>query len=126
MTVKRPAAAPRTRRRNPALPVAVEHGLADERTEAANEAEEAALDAVAATGNSEGVEAIIAGASPDDAARMRQHLGLPKPTGKPRQTSDELADDWRKGGYPYKYKMLRKDYEREKFILQTELLKLQQ
>lgn len=41
-------------------------------------------------------------------------------------TSDELAEDWRKGGYPYKYKMLRKDYEREKFTLQTELLKLQQ
>ena len=69
---------------------------------------------------------VLAGASPDDAARMRDYLGLPKPAGKPRKTSDELADDWRKGGYPYKYKMLRKDYEREKFILQTELLKLQQ
>ena len=108
------------------LPAAVEESLAGERAEAALEAEEAALDDLAASGNREGIEAIIAGASPDDAARMRDYLGLPKPAGKPRKTSDELADDWRKGGYPYKYKMLRKDYEREKFILQTELLKLQQ
>ncbi|MFV0245066.1 MAG: polyphosphate kinase 2 [Qingshengfaniella sp.] len=56
---------------------------------------------------------------------MSEWLGLPKPPGKPRVTSDELADNWRGGGYPYKYKMLRKDYEREKFILQTELLKMQ-
>ena len=112
-----------------AMAQAVEESLAAERGEAALEAEEAALDAVAqATGGagSDGVAAIIEGASPDDAARMRDHLGLPKPAGKPRRTSDELAEDWRKGGYPYKYKMLRKDYEREKFILQTELLKLQQ
>ena len=108
------------------LPPAVEESLAGERAEAALEAEEAALDDLAASGNSEGIEAIIAGASPDDAARMRDYLGLPKPSGRPRKTSDELADDWRKGGYPYKFKMLRKDYEREKFILQTELLKLQQ
>ncbi len=105
---------------------AVEESLASERAEAALEAEEAALGEIAARGDVEGVEAIIAGASPDDAARMRDYLGLPKPAGKPRKTSDELADDWRKGGYPYKFKMLRKDYEREKFILQTELLKLQQ
>ncbi len=112
-----------------AMTAEVEQSLADERGEAALEAEEAALDAVAeASGgpNSEGVAAIISGASPDDAVRMREHLGLPKPSGKPRKTSDELADDWRKGGYPYKYKMLRRDYEREKFVLQTELLKLQQ
>ena len=105
---------------------AVEQSLADERGEAALEAEEAALDQLSADGDSEGVEAIIAGASPDDAARMRDYLGLPKPAGRPRKTSDDLADDWRRGGYPYKFKMLRKDYEREKFILQTELLKLQQ
>ena len=108
----------------PADPVAA--GLAGERVIAAQEAETAALDAIVASGTDDGVDAIIAGAAPDDAARMRAHLGLPKPPGTPRKTSDELADDWRQGGYPYKYKMLRKDYEREKFILQTELLKLQQ
>ena len=122
MTAPRPPRPPKS----PALSKVVEEGLAAERAEAAIEAEEAALKEIAGTSGAEGVEAIISGASPDDAARMRGYLGLPKPGGKPRKTSDELADDWRKGGYPYKYKMLRKDYEREKFILQTELLKLQQ
>jgi len=121
MTAPRPA-----RPRKRALPKVVEEGLVAERAEAAIEAGEAAIREVALTSGAEGVEAIITGAAPDDAARLRDYLGLPKPAGKPRKTSDELADDWRKGGYPYKFKMLRKDYEREKFILQTELLKLQQ
>jgi len=37
----------------------------------------------------------------------------------------ELADDWRAGGYPYKYLLSRKSYERQKYGLQVELLKLQ-
>lgn len=108
---------------------AVAGGLAEERTVAAQEAELAAVSSVAAGADEdeaeEGVEAIIAGAAPDDAVRLTRSLGLPKPPGRPRKTSDELADDWRSGGYPYKYKILRRDYEREKFLLQTELLKLQ-
>lgn len=104
----------------------IERALADERAEAAFEGEQAALDAIAANQVEEDVEVVLAGAAPDDAGRLRQHLGLPKPPGRPRKTSDELAPDWRRGSYPYKFKMLRKDYEREKFVLQTELLKLQQ
>jgi polyphosphate kinase 2 len=38
---------------------------------------------------------------------------------------EELADDWRSGGYPYKYLLSRKSYERQKYGLQVELLKLQ-
>lgn len=106
-------------------PAPLEQGLADERTVAAQEAKIAAVESIAKTDTGEGVEALIAGASPDDAARLRETMGLPKPPGTPRRTSDELAQDWRTGGYPYRYKMLRKDYEREKFLLQTELLKLQ-
>ena len=37
----------------------------------------------------------------------------------------ELADDWRSGGYPYKYLLSRRSYERQKYGLQVELLKLQ-
>jgi polyphosphate kinase 2 len=110
------------------LPPVVEISLADERKEAAQEAELSAIHEIAVAGSADveaGIEAIIAGASPDDAIRMRKGLGLPKPQGHPRVSSDELADDWRDGGYPFKYKMLRRDYEHEKFILQTELLKLQ-
>ncbi|WP_244293074.1 MULTISPECIES: polyphosphate kinase 2 [unclassified Stappia] len=73
----------------------------------------------------EGLDAILEGASPDDAGVMRRALGLPKAAGTPRRTSDELSADWREGAYPYRFKMLRRDYERQKFTLQTELLKLQ-
>ncbi|HJW24961.1 MAG TPA: polyphosphate kinase 2 [Rhodocyclaceae bacterium] len=38
---------------------------------------------------------------------------------------DELAADWRDGGYPYKNLMQRRNYERQKYRLQVELLKLQ-
>lgn len=37
----------------------------------------------------------------------------------------ELAEDWHNGGYPYKNLMSRKNYERQKYNLQVELLKLQ-
>ena len=38
---------------------------------------------------------------------------------------NELASDWRDGGYPYKNLMSRKNYEAQKYDLQVELLKLQ-
>ena len=43
----------------------------------------------------------------------------------PVNPDDELAKDWRDGGYPYKNLMQRKNYERQKYRLQVELLKLQ-
>jgi polyphosphate kinase len=86
---------------------------------------------------SEPIKAILAGAAPDDAARLQSALeepnnaapdefgvAVPQRDRNQRRTSDELADDWRRG-YPYKFKMLRRDYENQKFVLQTELLKLQ-
>ncbi|MDR0634099.1 MAG: polyphosphate kinase 2 [Azoarcus sp.] len=77
------------------------------------------------------LEAILAGASPDDVRLLREtflrktyngKLDFPKPTVKP---DDELSDDWRSGGYPYKNLMSRKNYEKQKYHLQVELLKLQ-
>jgi len=38
---------------------------------------------------------------------------------------EELHKDWRQGGYPYKNLMERRNYERQKYRLQVELLKLQ-
>ncbi|MGQ3675182.1 polyphosphate kinase 2 [Xanthobacter sp. TB0139] len=102
-----------------------ETALADARLEAAQEASEWAAANLLDESTREGLDALIAGASPDDAQRLRKALGLPKAPRSPRITSDELAEDWRSGGYPFKYKMLRRDYEREKFALQVELLKLQ-
>ena len=89
---------------------------------------------------SEPVQAILAGAAPDDARRMRKAISktpkaraaskpaapaAPAVRPAPVKDRDTLAADWRTGGYPYEYKMLRRDYEAEKFFLQTELLKLQ-
>lgn len=77
------------------------------------------------------LEAILAGASPDDVVLLRNaflnkvhgpgEIG-PKLIVKP---DDELSDDWRTGGYPYKNLMSRKNYEKQKYHLQVELLKLQ-
>ncbi|MGA8008764.1 MAG: polyphosphate kinase 2 [Thiomonas sp.] len=111
-------------------PSGVRNFVIDQSQQAAQQAELAALDSILEApppmvSSSAGIEAILEGDAPDDAAAMRAALGLPASETIPRGASDELADDWRKGGYPYKYKMLRRDYEREKFVLQTELLKLQ-
>ena len=38
---------------------------------------------------------------------------------------EELVADWRSGVYPYKNLMQRRNYERQKYRLQVELLKLQ-
>ncbi len=74
------------------------------------------------------LEAILAGASPEDAAVLRNVLlketepVVPK---LPVSPDDELAEDWRDGGYPYRNLMSRKNYEKQKYRLQVELLKLQ-
>ena len=71
--------------------------------------------------------AIIEGASPDEVAVLREALVYANDTstGKRASADEELADDWRQGGYPYKNLMLRKSYESKKYQLQVELLKLQ-
>jgi polyphosphate kinase 2 len=74
------------------------------------------------------LKAILDGTSLDDAAALRQafleqpDLALPAVAERP---DDALSRDWRKGGYPYKHLMSRKNYERQKYQLQVELLKLQ-
>jgi polyphosphate kinase 2 len=74
------------------------------------------------------LEAIFAGASAEDAEELRKVLlkqHLPAGRKLPRDPDDMLADDWRDGGYPYMNLMSRKNYERQKYRLQVELLKLQ-
>jgi len=96
----------------------------DEAISAAREAELAAVRSVGGTA-SDGLAAIVEGDAPDDAVWLRRALEIPAKDKLLRHTRDDLADDWRIGSYPYKYKMLRRDYEEQKFTLQTELLKLQ-
>ena len=72
------------------------------------------------------LEAILDGASPDDIHMLRRALmraDLPQSPGA--HPDDELSPDWRKGGYPYRNLMSRKAYEKQKYRLQVELLKLQ-
>ncbi len=73
------------------------------------------------------LEALLSGASADDAEVLRHALLAKEEHKMPVQMSpdDELSPDWRSGGYPYKSLMSRKNYEKQKYRLQVELLKLQ-
>lgn len=74
----------------------------------------------------QGLRAILDGASPDDRKALRKALKPGGRTAPEKVDPDEvLADDWRDGGYPYKNLLRRSVYERDKFKLQVELLKLQ-
>ena len=72
------------------------------------------------------LRALMDGASPDDReALLRAFRGAnTRDLGK-TNPDEELSPGWRDGGYPYKNLLRRSVYEREKFNLQVELLKLQ-
>jgi len=97
-------------------PEAIESHAVGESVAAAQEAQANAL------------EDILAGRSPVDAALLMR-AALKEQQALARQLStnadEELADDWRTGGYPYRNLMARRTYERNKYRLQVELLKLQ-
>ena len=77
----------------------------------------------------EQLRALLAGASPDEVRALRKALferETEPSTGAPGVDPDaELHPKWRDGRYPYKNLLSRKRYEREKYRLQVELLKLQ-
>ena len=97
--------------------------------EAAQNAQMAALQDI--VGNAEdkavALKTFLQGSSPDDIEEVRKLLsggGIGKQ--QPGIAADEeLARDWRSGAYPYKNLLSRKRYERQKYSLQVELLKLQ-
>ena len=72
--------------------------------------------------------AVSEGTAPDDLVALGEALleqdepvfGTP-----PVHGDDELVDDWRTAVYPYRNLMRRKAYEKQKYRLQVELLKLQ-
>ena len=75
------------------------------------------------------LRALLDGASQDDrqalSAALMQPLVMSDQSDSRESPDDELASDWREGGYPYKNLLRRSVYEKEKFRLQVELLKLQ-
>ena len=74
----------------------------------------------------EHLQALINGMSNDEINEVKKLFGSQTTSGQSKiNKDDELADNWREGGYPYKNRMSRKNYEAQKYELQVELLKLQ-
>jgi polyphosphate kinase 2 len=116
-------------------PVTIERFAVDQAVEAARESKiEAVRDILAKAGPdglgevAEAMRALMAGASPDDAIALRRVL-IDDPDAAfshlPANPDEELSAGWRQGEYPYRNLLSRKNYEKQKYRLQVELLKLQ-
>ena len=64
-------------------------------------------------------------ASPTQVQALRRALFRRETETVKVDRDEELAPDWRTAAYPYRYLMSRRNYERQKYRLQVELLKLQ-
>ena len=114
-------------------PAALESFAAREAEKAAEGAQLAAVQSVLDSAQSgrdkaKALRALLDGASSDDLKAIRKRLLGNDREGQKiaeQNPDDELADNWRDGGYPYKNLMLRRNYEQQKYRLQVELLKLQ-
>ncbi len=144
-----PTAAKTTSPRTPARPRRASRGdttgattrtrmgavVARDALESAQGAQMAALADIVARSSDKAaaLKTFLAGSSPDDIAAMRKLLRNGEAlandkahvNGSFTSPDDELAHDWRSGGYPYKNLLSRKRYEKQKYALQVELLKLQ-
>lgn len=133
------AATPRRARRGDTAPhltpSALGRHIPQEATQAAQNHQLAAVlglldnTALPAAKRASALRATLEGASQDDLAALRQALWAaseqPSPSVHKNHPDEELASDWREGGYPYKNLMRRSTYEAQKYQLQVEMLKLQ-
>ena len=114
----------------------IESFSVNEKVDASRESKSVAVQDIInriATGNDiatlpEALLAILDGASPDDAAALSKAIANMSNIDSSRgraHADDELARDWRDGAYPYKNLLSRRSYEKQKYHLQVELLKLQ-
>ena len=72
------------------------------------------------------LQSLVDGAAPDEVKALRRLLFERTPATRPGTDPDlELVPGWREGGYPYRNLMSRRNYEKQKYRLQVELLKLQ-
>ena len=132
---RRAAESPRRAVQGDIAPTSVEARIADfvasEATASAQEAKLVALHDIVrrtpATHLAQAIDAVLKGAAPDDAALLRRALQSPLDKHAARVNPDEeLAPAWRDAStYPYKNLMTRRNYEKQKYRLQVELLKLQ-
>lgn len=75
---------------------------------------------------SSSIESLLNGLSKDEAESLRKILLKSSDSKHLKINPDEmLSKNWRSGGYPYQNLMSRKSYEKQKYRLQVELLKLQ-
>ena len=109
----------------------IEAFVTKERTDAAQMAKVEAVrdilthpEKMPAKKRAENLKAIVEGASPDDIEALKLAL-LEQSEALAGHPDDELSPEWRDGAYPYRHLMSRKNYERQKYHLQCELLKLQ-
>ena len=141
-TAPKPAAKPAATRKSPRRPASgdvapsrtpggIKSFVVKDRSAAARDSKiEAIHDIVAHAKPGEGaklaqaLKAVVEGASPDDVEALKDAL-LQREVPVDQRPDDELAPDWREGGYPYRHLMTRKNYEKQKYHLQVELLKLQ-
>ncbi len=116
-------------------PTGIERHVVTDATDGAQDARvEVIQDVLARSDRTEMLEVarwlddVLAGTSPDDLRMLRNVLvqqDEPIYGEIPLDDDDELVDQWRSGVYPYRNLMSRKSYERQKYHLQVELLKLQ-
>jgi polyphosphate kinase 2 len=108
---------------------AIARKVAGDQLDAARGAQQVALRDILAHTNDKvsALKTLLAGSSPDDVAAIRTMLldGQSIADQQDVKPDEELASDWRTGGYPYKNLLSRKKYEAQKYQLQVELLKLQ-
>ncbi len=75
------------------------------------------------------IRALMDGLSPDEAGQLRSLILEGDPgawqAGRNRHPDEALSSGWREGAYPYQNLMSRRNYEKQKYRLQVELLKLQ-
>ena len=111
---------------------AIEKFVAGQATQAAQKRRVAAvLDVLDQPGSdksrAKALRALLEGSDPEDQKAIRKALdklgsGVKEPKPNP---DEELSKDWKEGAYPYANLLRRSVYEKEKFRLQVELLKLQ-
>ena len=115
-------------------PLALENHRIERALDRAQTVQAMALaDALAAGGTPEqpgrligDVQSLLDGASPDDVKALRRSLAQHIAQVDQAPDADTaLAPGWREGGYPYKNLLSRRTYERQKYRLQVELLKMQ-
>ena len=138
-TAAKPAVPRAPRQRRPAAgdgspattPQGVRNFVVKDRSAAAIDSKaEAIHDIVAHAAPGEGakladaLKAMMDGASPDDVEALKQAF-LQREVAASSHPDEELAAGWREGGYPYRHLMSRRNYEKQKYHLQVELLKLQ-